>query len=865
MLNVTVLSNKFGRVTPGSNILHAVSVGFKITGAVSGTPTFEKRINGGTWLPFNTDHSWNKDGYITQWFLPPHTYDFSVREVGYEGDVTNITNYNAVADLESHGLHSVGSTPKILNTVLEVGSNKTLTIKTIEPNQVVRLYASVLDSGEEKFNFNDPILIEGVSDTDGIFVASIPTVRNNQKFYPTAQGTYELESIAGNGIIAGLTVGAVQQQLDINISVGSATGAGRPVTVTVTGGSGNYSIAKDRLSGFNYLPNQSFELAFGRKYVIVKDNSTGVVFSKAIHIISAGQQTIVDLGLRSNFSNAANPTGNWTYGYINKNDNVFTAFDNYGTRDGKSAWGKTSYQLPLVGYGGNTYPLDVNAIALVPHTLEQGSSIGFGETQAVAKYTFANAGIFNTTNFKVKKPTPGSIGATTFYLKYIVKFNDVILYQGVLDGFGEELQLSIQNLSVQSGDVISIIADAANDSDTSSPDHDELHVIFEGQLSTSTYVAPTAPTAPILAVGTGASTSTINQGTSIKVLSSPATNWISLFKNGYLVTMFETTQVVADYVYEYFGGVSGTYNAKSVASGVYSSSATSNFLVQASVLPSVSAPVIITASPLSIGQTVVITCSSVGSLYIYKDAAYLAAISIDTIGNVNYTPTATGSYTFKIFRSGVLSAASGTMVINSGSTDCSAFVNDFVLGSIMSRPLKVYDVNGHKVIKEVIDANTFSIKNANFLKLETVTSVYKAYTSCFGFANNNFITALTQSNIGNINGYTWSYTQDGMSTPILILNTSQADVYRIIANTDCSGKRILFAYSATVSNPSLIPDSSYLTPDGITKVNTLGIEDVNGKDSYYKELSLAPGVYNFFYKVEGSPNTPVTVVNKVIS
>jgi hypothetical protein len=328
--------------------------------------------------------------------------------------------------------------------------------------------------------------------------------------------------------------------------------------------------------------------------------------------------------------------------------------------------------------------------------------------------------------------------------------------------------------------------------------------------------------------------------------------------------MFRTAQVASDFVYEFVGGAAGTFNAKTVNSGVYSSSASSDFLVQASVLPTIAAPTLITSSPVSVGQTVSLSSTSSGSVYIYKDAAYVGEFPIAS-GNFSYIPLSTGSYTFKVFRDGVLSSASGALVVNSGSTDCSAFVNDFTLGTIFGKTLKVYDVNGYKVIKEVIDANKSSLKNANYLKLDSVTSSYKAYTSCFGFPNDNFTTALTQSNIGSVSGYVWNVSQDGLNTPILVLNTSLSDVYRIAGFTECAGKRLLFAYSSTVSNPSLLSDSAYSAPDGVIKLNSLGEEDANGVEHFYKLFNIPAGAYNFFFKVEGSTNTPVKVVNRVIN
>jgi hypothetical protein len=179
-------------------------------------------LDGTNWYPFNTSYAWNKDGYIAQFVLPTGSHTFYVREVGQEGDVATVSNYNLVSDLESHGLHPVGSSPKIISSTIEAGSNKTLVIQTIEPNQVVRVYSSVLESGEEKFGFSYPIVAQGISDGDGVFIATLPTVRANQKFCPTAQGIYELESIAGNIIIAGVTINARQPQLDINVAIGNS-------------------------------------------------------------------------------------------------------------------------------------------------------------------------------------------------------------------------------------------------------------------------------------------------------------------------------------------------------------------------------------------------------------------------------------------------------------------------------------------------------------------------------------------------------------------------------------------------------------------------------------------------------------------
>lgn len=864
MLTVNVITNNYGRVVQAnSSFLHAATVGFNVTGAVESAPTYQKSLNGTDWFPFNTDYDWNIDGYIIQYALPPGIWNFYVREVGHEASVTTVSNYNLVIDLESHGLHSCGNTPKIVSNTLDVGSNKNLTIQTYEPNETVKIYASRFEEGSEVFSFPLNIVAEGTSDNNGVFIATLPTVRSGQKFYPTGQSLYSLESVSGNGITAGLTTNAKPLQLDINISIGDVTVSGRKIRVAITGGSGNYSIARDRLSSFSYLPNTDIELPFGRKYVIVRDNSTGAVYSRIVHILPAGQQTLTSIGLRSQFSQSSN-SGAWSYGYIDKADSSYTAFNTFAARGDKSGWGKDSYQWPSVGFGSNDLPLESDAIVLMPNAQEDFGLFGFGNTQAVAKYTFANSGVFTSTKIKLKKPTIAANTLFTYYIKYIIKFNDNILYQGVLDVFGQEVLLSLENLTVQSGDVISIIADSASDSDNSS-NYDELHVTFEGQLATTSYVAPTAPNAPTLSNGTGGSTTEINQNTTIKVNTTPTENWIVLYKNGYLSTMFKTAQVSAVYLYEFLGGVTGTYKAKSVANGVFSSAATTDFLVKSVVASTVTTPTITTASPISIGQPISLTVGSSGVLYIYKDGVQAGSINVSAAGTIAYTPTSVGSYTFKLFKTGTYSAATTAIVVNSGNTDCSAFASGFILGSNNGKTLKVLDINSYKVIEEIIDASTKSLKNANYIKQATVVSNYKDFANCFSFPNNVYSTALTSSNIGNVAGYSWNVLQDGSNTPILILTTTIANTYRSLANTDCSSKRILFAYSASISDPTLLPFGAFVSPDGIIKVNSLGIADPNGRDAYYKDYNIPAGTYYFFYKVEGSDNTPVKVVNKVLS
>lgn len=863
MLTLEIITSKFGRVVPDSPSL-VVPLGFKITGAISGTPTYQKSLDGINWTNFNgsTNYTWNTDGFITEYVLPPHIYSFYVREVGNESNTGQVLNYNVELDVNSQGLHSLGSTPKILSSSIEVGNNKQLTIETEQPNQVVKIYATQTVLGQEVFSYPYIPIIEGVSNSEKLFIASIPTVRQNQKFVASAQGEFELESYCVNGVTAGLGVIGTSKQLSIAVAIGSLTGTGRNVSISVSGGSGNYSISKGIGENWSYTDNQSFELPFGRKYVIVKDNTTGLIFSKAVHIIPSGQQTITDIGLRSDFNSVTNPNGNWSYGYI-ENGN-YTAFDSFAVRGSKQGWGKGSFQLPMVGYGDNTNVLDVNSIVLAPHSIEQGSTIGYGESKAVVRYTFANAGVFSATSFRLKKPTAGLVLDVKYYLQYQIKLNNSILYQGVLTARGEEVSIPLTNLNVQTGDILSIEVDSASNLEDSSPTFDELHVNFSGQLVSSSYVSPAAPNTPTLANGTGGSTTEINQGQTVLIKTAPSSNWIVVSKNNIPVSVIKTNLVSTEYVYTFIGGLTGSYSIKSVSNGVFNSGSAVQFNVKTSGAVAPSAPTISSAATISKGQTISIGVPIISDLLVYKNSTYVATIKVNAVNSViNYTALDTGSYTFKVLNNGLLSTASTSVTVGAGNTDCSAFSDNFVLGTFTSNnyQLSVFSLNGKNLILQTF-ADGKILRNANFINNPLVVSNYKGYESCFGYPKSDIYAALSVSDVGTVPGYKWAVTTDGLNVPYLIADSSVFKTYRVCANTPCENEVIQFAISSTVTNPSNLPSNAFSDPDGTIKVNSQNIEDVNGNNYYYKNFTVPSGVYTVFYKAKTSTSTPILAVSQ---
>ena len=860
-MTIELITNKFGRVVPDSP-LHVVPVGFKVTGAISGSPTFEKSLNGVDWEPFlgNGYYSDNYFGFVPEYVLPPGIYSFYVREVGNTGNTDSELNYNLELDITSQGLHALGDTPKIQTSMLEVGTNRQIVIKTSEPNKTVKVYGSTSVSGQETFVFPYNPILEGTSDANGLYIGTIPTVRQSQRFCASTLGEFQLESYSVNSITAGASV-TTSKQLDININLVSTTASGRNITVSVSGGSGNYSISKGINQPWSFLPNQQFELLFGRQYILVKDNTTGAIFSKSIHIVPAGQQTITPIGLRSQFSNSSNPNGNWSYGYIENGS--YTAFNTFRDRGAKQGWGKDDYQMPMIGYGDNTTPLAADSIVLVPHTTADGSTVGYGITKACAKYTFDNAGIFNTTNLKLKKPTVGALLSARYYLRYEVKFNNEVLGQGVLTTQNEEVSIPIVNLTVQAGDVLTITADSASDADTLSPIFDELHVNFSGQLVSTNYVAPLAPNAPTLANGTGGSTTEINQGQTVIIKTAPNENWILVYRNGIACAIVKTKLVSTENIFEFTAGVTGSYTFKAVANGVFNSGSGVSINVKSSSAATPATPSVTSSTTISTGETVTINSTEAGTLQVLKDNVVIATIDVNAPKSVTYTVLSAGAYTFKLFRNGKTSLASATVTAGTSAVSCSGFINDFQLGTYTQNAiaLKVFSLNGTPLIRQDYESG-FILRNGNFLKDNLVISTYKNQSSCFGYPKDNFSSALSQSDLGNIQGYKWAITTDGYNVPYLIPDNTSYNTYRVCAKTPCDGASLLFAVSSTTNNASDLSPSDFKEPDGIIKVNDSNIEDVNGTNYYYKNFTLASGVYNVFYKVKNNPNTPVKVVSQ---
>ena len=858
-LGITVVTNNFGRVVPNKQ-LHVVTVGFAITGAVSGTPTFQKSLDNTNWVAFNEGNfNYNLDGYTAEFVLPPGVYNFYVREVGQLGDVASALNYAINADINTQGLHPLGNTPKIMNDQVLDGNNITVSVETSTAGEYVKIYSSTVVSNQEVFDFPYTPVAEGISDANKIFKGSL-TLRAGQKICASSQGQFDLESYSVNAITVRET--SNNKKLNVTVALSAATGSGRNVKVSAVGGSNDFSVSKSITTGFNLAVNTPFELLFGRQFIAVKDNITGAVYSKAVHILPGGQATIDEIDLRAyvNITNNIHLVGTWKYGSIT--DGVFTLFDTYGLRaDGKLGWGHSTDQLPMVGFGNTINELASDSLAFCPY-IEPNNTSNY--KQAAAIYVFDKAGLFSTTKIRIKKAKIGVAGSITYISRYIIKLNDTILLDGFLSQEGQTIDLSIIDLNVQTNDLLQIIVDEANTQDgASSSGFDDVHISFIGQLRTALGFMPSsAPNAPTLVAGTGASTSEIVQGTTIHLRTTPQENWIAVKRNNSPLTFVKTVNS-GTFNYTFKGGVVGNLTIRTVSEGVYSSASPLAFIVKSSGAVVPPAPTVESTTG-TVGMSNKITCPVTGELIVYLGGNQIATTTITSVNQqINYTYDVAGSYTFKIEKNGLFSVASATVVISAASSDCSLFVNTFALGTFTDSnyALTVFVLGTKTLIKQVFNIpNAFIIRNGNFLDFTLVTSAYTGM-KCFSNPSNNISSALGQADIGNIPGYKWLVTNDNTNTPYLIPDGAVDKSYRVAASTACEGETIKFAISATISNLSLIPDADFKVADGTIRVNIDNIEDPNASPKFYKIFTVPAGIYNVFYKVTNSPNTPVVVVN----
>lgn len=881
-LTVEILTSKYGRVIPDQNH-HIVPIGFIITGAVSGNPTYEKSIDGTNWYPMNPDTDYNKnlDGFVNQWTVWHANYIFYIREIGYEGDVWNSGDYNLELDLWSQGLHPFGDTPKIVTNSIAVGVSQAISIQTVKPNSTVRIYTSDVVDGQESFSlYPEGYLPEiiGTSDTNGVFTSILSNTRKGQKIVASAQSAYEQESFCVNTIYVG---GGTEKlkQLDVIISFGALEGVGRKINISVIGGTGNYQYSllnnNQDWKGIAISP----VLAFGKQSIIVKDTRSGSIFSKSVEILGGGNQTNVNIGLKSQFNSSIN-NGVWEYGMFLGTGTIFAPLDTFGysdcpdypaiTSSCKQGWYSTAITapisptlqgFPIIANGGDeAFPTVGNYVLLHP--------AGNNEAQAsaVARYTFVQNGIFNTTTAKAKKPTPSSnpyqTPAGSTYIRVIVKHNTLVIWSKVLKNQGQEVDIPINNLSVEIGDVIDIIADTAQEHDDYSPDFDHLHVAFEGVLSTnSASSAGTAPNIPVLVAGTGASNSNILQGTNIIVRTNPDPEWVVVYKEGYFQTIIKTKSGVTN-DYAFIGGQVGNYTVKTISNGIFNAGADVAFIVSPSSVVAVTTPTVSRATASTGESATIISPSGGEKIVVYKGGTEIERINISNVSNVSteYLFSSAGTYTFKVFKSNSYSSASSSVVVSSPSVVCANITDGLAIGNFNytggSASLVAEAINSKLVIVQQGDNGVKLIRNSNFLNVYEVISDFKGHQSCFFGITESPYGALSIDDIGIVTGYSWSVTTDGYNTPILIPNTDAPKTSRrFAARTNCENKPVKFYISESNLDSSVIATTLY-SNDGIVKLTPANELSDTGTEHYYKIFELASGTYYLYVMVEGT-NTPV--------
>lgn len=269
-------SIKIGYARPilGNNH-HFIPVGFTVTG---GSNQYQKQLNGGSWVDFNLS-SPVLDGFVVQWTVVHDNYTFGVRDKNNTGDVVTFSGYEVPYNPE---FPEETDTPKIISTSITAGANKTLSITTKNPLSLVKVYGTILSGTEEWDYFNtNAVLTQGYSDTNGNFIATIPsTLRTGQKIIVTAKDPSKSESIATNQIIVG---GARNNQLNISYVQGSSTANGRLLQINISGGTAPYQWSTNNDEVWTTVPTTPIDYPYGVDWIVFRD-ATNSIFAFTIKV-----------------------------------------------------------------------------------------------------------------------------------------------------------------------------------------------------------------------------------------------------------------------------------------------------------------------------------------------------------------------------------------------------------------------------------------------------------------------------------------------------------------------------------------------------------------------------------------------------
>lgn len=623
---VTLKQNKFGRPYKAYPH-HYIGLGVSITG---GSGSYQMRFKPySEWqewfdLPTASDLTNNKDGFLTGINFWHGTYDFQFRDKNNQSDVVTSSAYELFYNNQLTGL-PMGDTP-VINTIVTT----LVTIKTVKPFSLVRLYKSRADNNSNQVFFptDEPYRV-GISDGDGQLVLTIPPNLSGTKICATAQSANDFESLSSNYIEIN---GVKKTQLKATFQYGAVTGTGRKITVTgVSGGSGAYSIGTSNDGQFPYSLNQEFEIPFGKSNIFVRDNNAEAQVEWHISVsVDGGEssQNSYSHDIRANFSSVSN-TGAVRYGKLV--GSTFTAANEYGNHDGRTSWGFVGANFPAIGIVENqSFILPPDRLLFHPNTGEH----------ACLRYVAQAAGSFSISGNsqrvgRIDNPwsAPPLTNLTT---KFKILHNGTIKhsYTHTTEGGNQNFSL---NFTVASGDNIDLVVECGDENDLG---FDHVHVKASWGLVTA------APSVADLTAPTLTGTTPILTGSTLNGTGIQAGDYVVMYKDGYPESLAITNVTTFSHGAMY----NGSWNARYARNKVLS--ALSNTIVTNQTGATNPPAPIVGANAYRIGDTISGTSVQAGTILIYRNNVQLTQSVITTpSGGSNswsYTPTDVGDYTFRL-------------------------------------------------------------------------------------------------------------------------------------------------------------------------------------------------------------------------
>lgn len=643
-MTVELIQNKFGRPYPGYPH-HYIGLGVKVTG---GSGSYEMRFKPyADWtiwfdIPNTSTISNNKDGYIAALGFWHGVYAVEVRDK-VSAETQSFNSYELFYDNQLTGL-SMSDTPVIVNNVINPGLNNSITVQTVKPNSIVRIYRSRLNSssGNQEFEKTDEPFRIGISNSEGVFTISLPITSSGILVCATAQAQEEFESLSTNYLVIG---GTKNKQLKATINYGAATGTGRKVTVaSVNGGSGSYSIGLFNNGAFPYSVGQELEIPFGKSNLFVKDNnSTSQEYHISVSVDGgSSSQTFYTHDVRTNF-NASSNTGAVRHGKLV--GSTFTAANEYANHDERLSWGFSGTNFPAVGIVENqNFVLTNDRVLYHPNVGEAAAS----------EYTMQSAGTFSITgNSKrvgfVIHPYVTMGNLTT---KFKIIHNSTVKYTYVhtTEGGNQDFNLSF---AVAAGDKVYVVVECGDENDYS---FDHVHVKATMTLATAGG-SVTAPNAPTLTGASPVLTGNDLNGTGIQ-----AGDYVVMYLDGYPQALAITTSST----FKHGAMYNGNWTAKISRNKILS--AASNAIISSQTGNTAPPPPTFIVNYAVVGTQFAGTAAQGGTILVFRNGVQLTTESITTttgplgIGFA-YTPLLPGDYIFKLSNANGVSVDSQIVVV----------------------------------------------------------------------------------------------------------------------------------------------------------------------------------------------------------